>query len=1163
MTAKKPLSSADIDALCDRFEAECKQGGAPRIEQFLAGLAEEDHEPLLRELLFIDHDYRIRRGEPVQGEDYYKRFPGYGYIVDEVLHRGMGHDCETQLHTGSQKTSIGHAENQKPDSFRTLLEALPAADDPEAAGPVLDDYELLDELGRGGMGIVFRARQISVGRLVALKVLRRDKLSELPKDAQDTMIERFRTESQSAAQLEHDHIVPVYEVGEADGVHFYSMRYVQGESLADLMAQHPLDNHSAAEALEPIGRALQAAHERGVLHRDIKPRNIMIDDATGRPMLTDFGLAKLLEGASDMTHTGDVMGSPPYMSPEQASDAAHVTEAADVYSLGATLYHALTGRPPFQAATMAETLRQVWFDDPPPPRQLNPAIDRDLETICMKCLEKEPARRFSSAGELADELARFLRGEPIRSRPIGTLGQLQRWRRRNPVVAHLAGAVVTLVLLLLVGGIYYTIQLRKSLADAKVRLGWAVSAVDQMTDIATKEDGLKAHGVDDVRREMLSASRRYYDRFVERETNDPLLETERAKAYGRLANIEADLGNQQNAIHLYKQAVDVFAGLKRKYPSDPNYSYLQAAYLTNLATLYRDLGRFDDALASLGEAYDLAGSLHEKHPTDIEYADLLGQIHNERGVIYMDLGEIEKAELARLETVNLRRQIVAADDAPEYRHQLADGHYNLAEFYRKSGQPDKAVEHYARAAEIGEKLVQDHPRVSEYASGLALCEYSRGLMHLNNGHLDEAEALLMSALGRRYRLEEKHRQQPDVRYDLAASLDSMAQLLHERGEFDRAAGEYREALAIREELRNKYPKIPKYARAYAASQTNLGNLYRDRGLYQEAAGSYRIALDVLSQVDRPNADVATTDAEQANVHYNLALVLSLNAELSEAAEHAQAAIELQQKLAEDNASAAHYRAALADSYGLLAVIQKGRGQLEASAKTYEKLLAVRQQLAADNASPQNALQLASAYLKLAAARNALGEFDAAAKIASGAIETLQSATSAAENSDAIVRLLRQAYFLRVELYGKLGEHQLAVADWDQVIDVDPQPLYRLRRAVSLARGGAHAQAAGTLAEMPALSGETAGPELLWNAACVLSRAAEAAERDSGLDGQQRAEVVENYLQRGHDFVRRCLQSAGDQRAALADQLRQDGDLARLREHEPVKKLLAQAEDPAA
>jgi serine/threonine-protein kinase len=211
---------------------------------------------------------------------------------------------------------------------------------------VLGDYELLGQVGRGGMGVVHRARQRSVNRIVALKVIRPDLLDGLPPEQQANVRERFRTEAQAAAQIEHEHVVTVYEVGEAAGCLYYSMRYVQGQSLADVLGNGPVSNHQAAAYLEPIARAVHCAHGRRILHRDLKPRNILVD-REGRPYVADFGLAKSLESARDLTHSGDCLGTPSYMAPEQAQGAAHATAASDVYSLGATLYALLTGRPPF------------------------------------------------------------------------------------------------------------------------------------------------------------------------------------------------------------------------------------------------------------------------------------------------------------------------------------------------------------------------------------------------------------------------------------------------------------------------------------------------------------------------------------------------------------------------------------------------------------------------------------------------------------------------------------------------------------------------------------------------------------------------------------------------------------------------------------------------
>ena len=312
------------------------------------------------------------------------------------------------------------------------------ASPPEMA-PQVPDYEIVEEVGRGGMGVVYKARQVSANRIVALKVIRADRLEQPSPEERRKAIERFVTEAQAAARLEHENIVSVYEVGEVGGRPFYSMRFVEGSSLHDLVKPGPLESRGAAAYMAAVARAVHEAHRHGILHRDLKPHNILVEARGDRPLVADFGLAKLLQGGREITRTGDVMGTPPYMSPEQAQGSASLTVASDVYSLGATLYALLTGRPPFQGNDPVQTLRRVVEDEPVPPRTVNPDVDRDLETICLKCLDKEPRKRYASAEEVADRLQLFLEGKPIPDRPITRAERLWRWCRRNPLLAATGG----------------------------------------------------------------------------------------------------------------------------------------------------------------------------------------------------------------------------------------------------------------------------------------------------------------------------------------------------------------------------------------------------------------------------------------------------------------------------------------------------------------------------------------------------------------------------------------------------------------------------------------------------------------------------------------------------------------------------------------------------
>jgi WD40 repeat protein/predicted Ser/Thr protein kinase len=308
------------------------------------------------------------------------------------------------------------------------------------------DYELLAKLGEGGMGVVYKARQRSLDRLVALKML-----PLTGPHARPEYIKRFRAEAVAAASLQHPHIVAIHEVGIHDGQHFFAMEYVAGRSLSEIVGNRPLPARRAAGYLQTIAEAVHYAHERGILHRDLKPSNILIDDQD-QPRIADFGLAKRLDSDSELTLTGQVLGSPHYIPPEQAAGKhSGLSRRSDVYGLGAILYHLLTGRPPFVGEQMAETLQLVLNTEPVAPRLLNPLVPRDLETICLKCLEKEPARRYSTAQAVAEELAHFLRGEPIAARPVGFLGRLGRWCRRKPALAAALAALVISVGLGLAG----------------------------------------------------------------------------------------------------------------------------------------------------------------------------------------------------------------------------------------------------------------------------------------------------------------------------------------------------------------------------------------------------------------------------------------------------------------------------------------------------------------------------------------------------------------------------------------------------------------------------------------------------------------------------------------------------------------------------------------
>jgi WD40 repeat protein len=439
-----------LDHACNRFEAAWRDG-RPRLEDFLAGWEGPERAALLAELAALDADYRRARGECPRPEDYLSRFPD--------LDPARLADAFDQPAAAASTVDSPRADD-----------TLPAGESP--GGRRFGDYELLEEIARGGMGVVYKARQLSLNRVVALKMILAGRF------ATPAEVQRFRAEAENAAALDHPNIVPIYDVGEHDGRHFYSMKLIEGAAVAGRRPDRGNDPKAAARLVETSARAVHHAHQQGVLHRDLKPANILLD-AHGEPHVADFGLAKRLQGGASRTHSQAVVGTPAYMAPEQAAGAKGQTVAVDVYALGAILYELLVGCPPFKADTPLDTLMKVMEEEPEPPSKSRPKTPRDLEIICLNCLSKEPGKRYTTAEALADDLRRFRSGEPIAARPVGAWEHGVRWVRRRPVPAALV-LVSAVAALALVG----------------VAVSWAYSArlAQANTDlVSTKADLLDAN----------------------------------------------------------------------------------------------------------------------------------------------------------------------------------------------------------------------------------------------------------------------------------------------------------------------------------------------------------------------------------------------------------------------------------------------------------------------------------------------------------------------------------------------------------------------------------------------------------------------------------------------------------------------------------------------
>jgi serine/threonine protein kinase/Tfp pilus assembly protein PilF len=510
-----PLLARRVEEVCNRFEAARKAGQRPRIEVYLAGVDEPERAILLRELLALELEYSTKQGEGPTPQEFEHLFPQHQEIIrqafDDLLSptpRVSSVNDEAH-HERLEKRTAPQADTPLSATYPTtpglaLDGGTPVWPGPEhdPVPPTVPGYEIQGVLGRGGMGIVYLARDKRLDRLVALKMMLAT--------AEATERSRFRTEAQAVARLQHPHIVQIYEVGEHDGLPYFALEYVEEGNLRDKLADIPLPPDQAAKLVEVISRAVHFAHQRGIIHRDLKPANILLAPSPKSeirnpksekhssgvngglaaptlesefrisnflPKIADFGLAKRLDQDSGQTRTGALVGTPSYMAPEQAvGKNQEIGPATDVYALGALLYALLTGRPPFQAATVLETLEQVRLQEPVRPTQLQPKVPRDLETICLKCLQKEPRKRYASAEALAEDLRCFLAGEPIRARPTSVKERGLKWVKRRPMAAALA-AVVTLAAASLITGAFLYQEQGKRFLEAELRDQQRVAAL--------------------------------------------------------------------------------------------------------------------------------------------------------------------------------------------------------------------------------------------------------------------------------------------------------------------------------------------------------------------------------------------------------------------------------------------------------------------------------------------------------------------------------------------------------------------------------------------------------------------------------------------------------------------------------------------------------------
>jgi serine/threonine protein kinase/Flp pilus assembly protein TadD len=829
-------------------------------------------EELLRaEELYADQRGRWRRGERIRVEAYLGQYPSLESDTECVLQLINN---EVVLREGAADTPRLEEYLQRFPQYRRQLEELfevhrvleSAGDDaanrltalpgdgelaPAAPWPAVAGYQILAELGRGGMGVVYQARQVALDRLVALKMIRGGAL------AGPEQVARFRTEALTVARLHHPHIVQIHDVGEHDGGPFLALELLDGGSLAQKLDGTPLPPRRAAELIQTLAGAMHYAHECGIVHRDLKPANVLLS-ADGTAKITDFGLAKRLDDEAGLTGSGQLLGTPSYMAPEQArGKAAAVGAAADVYALGAILYECLTGRPPFLAETALETLEQVRDREPAAPHLLQPKVPRDLQTICLTCLHKEPRKRYASAQALLEDLRNFLGGLPIQARPIRPWERGLKWARRRPAAAALLAVTGASAVALVAVVLGYDAHLRQKNTDLaagivqiKHEQGRTRKALDMLSSAVIDEWLSRQKQLLPEHKKFLEQALASYEELARDTGQDEASRAGVAGAHLRVGKIRLRLGQRAGAEAAYVRARDLYQQLAADFPGVPEYRQKLAASHTSLGVVLAVTGRVEDAERAYREALKLQQPLAADFPTVPEYRRDLAGSHNNLGVLLRGTGRVEEAERAYHDALKVHQQL-AADfpTVPDYRQGLAGSHNNLGLLLKDTGRVEDAERAWRDALKVQQQLAADFPGVPDYRQGLAGSHNNLGVLLADTGRIEDAERAYRAALGVQQPLAADFPTVPEYRHYLATSHNNLGNLLRGTGRVEEAERAYHDALKVHQQLAADFPTVSDYQNELAGTLHNLADLLRKRKelgparqLLEQAASHHEAAL---------------------------------------------------------------------------------------------------------------------------------------------------------------------------------------------------------------------------------------------------------------------------------------------------------------------------------
>ncbi len=748
----------------------------------------------------------------------------------------------------SQQTLLVESDHFQEDQ---LLD-LPSA----GTGPLVPEgFAILHELGRGATGVVYLARQEHPSRLVALKMIL-DGGHGTPEQRA-----RFLREADAIAKLKHPGIVQIFGVGRIGEILYSVLEYIPNGSLARRLAEHPMVPRDAAALIEHLARAIDFTHRQGIVHRDLKPANVLLGD-DGNAKIVDFGLAK--QGLPDLTASDAILGTPSYLAPEQASGGSRSAgPLVDVYALGAILYECLTGRPPFLAATVLETIEQVRSHEPPSPSLIQPGSPRDLVLICLKCLYKEPERRYESAEQLAEELRRFLDGAPLRhTRAVGLPERLLRWGRRNPLVAGLSAALLLLLLLSIVGAGLAVYRLREGFLRerqyattageasrrAEANLAVARKIVDEMY-IEFSLDLSNEREMDDYERKLLERALAFYDGTALPQCRDPALRLQASLAALRVAYIRDRLGSPTLALAAHARALALLEPLVAEYPQVSEYRRALAEGYGHRGLMRSQAGQLATARDDLQRCLSLARVLVRDEPFVESYRLELARALGNNAELASSGGRSAEAEGLYSQAVQLMEGLVAEEPQnPLYRFRL--GRYLSVQAYtsEQAGRSDHGLSLHERAVRLLETLSAEFPRITSYRYYAATALSNQGASYRRAGNPTAARTALTRAAVLLERLVEEHPKYLASRADLATTSWSLALLSERTGRPGDAENHYRRAVTLLELLVRENPQRVQYWTSLGGCACNLGNVLRyARNRPRDALPYFDRAADALHE----------------------------------------------------------------------------------------------------------------------------------------------------------------------------------------------------------------------------------------------------------------------------------------------------------------------------